>query len=170
MSEKSELAIFAGGCFWGMEDLFRALPGVLDTEVGYTGGSTENPVYKTVKNGNTGHAEALQIIYDPDLITYRHLLREFFRIHDPTTVDRQGNDRGSQYRSAIFYMDENQEYAARKAIADAEASGLWPGPIVTQVEPACTFWPAEPEHQDYLQQYPMGYTCHFPRPDWILPD
>jgi peptide-methionine (S)-S-oxide reductase len=170
VTKKTEQAIFAGGCFWGMEDLFRHLAGVIDTEVGYTGGSTDKPVYKTVKTGSTGHAEALQISFDPTAISYRQLLKVFFRIHDPTTVDRQGNDRGSQYRSAIFYLDESQKAAAEKAIADANASGLWPGPIVTEVTRAGPFWPAEPEHQDYLQHYPMGYTCHFPRPGWNLPE
>jgi peptide-methionine (S)-S-oxide reductase len=170
VTKKTEQAIFAGGCFWGMEDLFRHLTGVIDTEVGYTGGSTDNPVYKTVKTGSTGHAEALQISFDPTAISYRQLLKVFFRIHDPTTVDRQGNDRGSQYRSAIFYLDEGQKAAAEKAIADANASGLWPGPIVTEVTRAGPFWPAEPEHQDYLQHYPTGYTCHFPRPGWNLPE
>jgi peptide-methionine (S)-S-oxide reductase len=169
MDDNTETAIFAGGCFWGMEDLFRRIPGVLDTEVGYTGGNMENPVYRTVKTGTTGHAEALQIIFDPSVVTYRQLLRVFFQIHDPTTVDRQGNDRGSQYRSAIFYGDDTQHAAAVQAIADANASGLWPGPVVTEVVKAGTFWPAEAEHQDYLQHYPTGYTCHFPRPDWVLP-
>jgi peptide-methionine (S)-S-oxide reductase len=170
MTMNRATAIFAGGCFWGMEDLLRNLEGVLDTEVGYTGGSTDNPVYKEVKTGMTGHAEALQITYDPDVISYRQLLRVFFRVHDPTTQNRQGNDRGSQYRSAIFYLDEEQKTAAEIAIADANTSGLWPGPVVTEVAKAGPFWPAEPEHQDYLQHYPMGYTCHFPRPDWNLPE
>jgi peptide-methionine (S)-S-oxide reductase len=170
VTTKSEQAIFAGGCFWGMEDLFRQLDGVIDTEVGYTGGHTENPVYKTVKTDTTGHAEALQISFDPAVISYRQLLKVFFQIHDPTTVDRQGNDRGSQYRSAIFYLDDSQKAAAKQAIADANASGLWPGPIVTEVTRAGPFWPAEPEHQDYLEHFPMGYTCHFPRPGWNLPE
>ena len=170
MNNNTARAIFAGGCFWGMEDLFRRLDGVIDTQVGYTGGTTGDPVSRTVKTGTTGHAEALQIDYDPGILSYRQLLSLFFQIHDPTTPDRQGNDRGSQYRSAIFYLSEAQQAEALKAIEDAEASGLWPGKFVTQVVPAGPFYPAEPEHQDYLQHYPMGYTCHFPRADWILPE
>ncbi|GAA1938096.1 peptide-methionine (S)-S-oxide reductase MsrA [Kitasatospora viridis] len=158
-------AVLAGGCFWGMEDLFRRQDGVLDTRVGYTGGSVPNATYRN----HAGHAEALEVSYDPERISYRTLLEFFFQIHDPSTRDRQGNDIGSSYRSAIFYTDEEQRRVAVDTIADVDASGLWPGKAVTEVEPLGDFWEAEPEHQDYLQRYPDGYTCHFPRPNWKLP-
>ena len=161
-------AIFAGGCFWGMEDLFRRLPGVKDTEVGYTGGQLENPTYKHVKHGTTGHAEALRIRFDPAKISYAQLLEFFFQIHDPSTKDRQGNDRGTQYRSAIFYLDEEQKAEAQRVIVAVDSSGKWPGKVVTEVVPATIFTPAEPDHQDYLKRYPDGYTCHFIRPNWRL--
>ena len=164
-----ETAILAGGCFWGMQDLFRKLPGVITTRVGYAGGTTENPTYREVCTGRTGHAEALEVVFDPAQVSYREILELFFQIHDPTTKDRQGNDVGSQYRSAILVADETHERVARETIADVEASGLWPGPVVTEIAKAGPFWQAEPEHQDYLQRYPHGYTCHFPRPDWRLP-
>ncbi|MFE9426492.1 peptide-methionine (S)-S-oxide reductase MsrA [Kitasatospora sp. NPDC006697] len=158
-------AVLAGGCFWGMEELFRRIPGVQDTRVGYTGGSVANATYRN----HAGHAEALEISYDPARTDYRTLLEFFFQIHDPSTVDRQGNDIGSSYRSAIYYTDEEQRAVALDTIADVDASGLWPGKVVTEVEPLGDFWEAEPEHQDYLQRYPDGYTCHFPRPNWKLP-
>ncbi|MEO1225157.1 MAG: peptide-methionine (S)-S-oxide reductase MsrA [Pseudomonadota bacterium] len=164
-----ETAILAGGCFWGMEDLVRKLPGVISTRVGYAGGTTENPTYREVCTGRTGHAEALEVVFDPAQVSYREILELFFQIHDPTTKDRQGNDVGSQYRSAILVADETQEKVARETIADVEASGLWPGRVVTEIAKAGPFWQAEPEHQDYLQRYPHGYTCHFPRPNWRLP-
>ncbi len=164
-----ETAILAGGCFWGMEDLVRKMPGVISTRVGYAGGTTENPTYREVCTGRTGHAEALEVVFDPAQVSYREILELFFQIHDPTTKDRQGNDVGSQYRSAILVADEAQEKVARETIADVEASGLWPGPVVTEIANAGPFWQAEPEHQDYLQRYPHGYTCHFPRPNWRLP-
>lgn len=161
---KLEHATLAGGCFWGMEELFRALPGVTETLVGYTGGTTPNPVYEKVKKGDTGHAEALDIIFDPEKTSYENILRFFFKAHDPTTENRQGNDRGSQYRSAIFYHDEEQKKTAEKVIALVEAGGEWQKPLVTEVVPAGTFYPAEEFHQGYLQKYPNGYTCHFVRP------
>ena len=160
-----ERAVLAGGCFWGMQDLIRKLPGVNDTRVGYTGGDVPNATYR---NHGT-HAEGIEILFDPETITYRRLLEFFFQIHDPTTRNRQGNDRGTSYRSAIFYEDESQKATALDTIADVEASGFWPGKIVTEVEPVGPFWEAEPEHQDYLERYPNGYTCHYPRPDWVLP-
>ncbi|MCV7194409.1 peptide-methionine (S)-S-oxide reductase MsrA [Mycolicibacterium brumae] len=160
-----QTAILAGGCFWGMQELIRALPGVLRTRVGYTGGSNEHPTYRN----HPGHAEAIEIVYDPELTDYRALLEFFFQIHDPSTRDRQGNDVGSSYRSAIFYLDDEQRRVASETIADVDASGLWPGKVVTEVVPAVPFWEAEPEHQDYLQHYPSGYTCHYPRPGWKLP-
>jgi peptide-methionine (S)-S-oxide reductase len=160
-----EKAILAGGCFWGMQDLIRKRPGVLSTRVGYTGGDVPNATYR---NHGT-HAEAIEIVFDPEQISYRDLLEFFFQIHDPTTLNRQGNDVGTSYRSAIFYLDEEQRRVADDTIADVEASGLWPGKVVTEVTPAGPFWEAEPEHQDYLERYPNGYTCHFPRPDWVLP-
>lgn len=159
-------AILAGGCFWGMEDLIRKQPGVVSTRVGYTGGSNDHPTYPN----HPGHAEALEITYDPARTDYRALLEFFFQIHDPSTKDRQGNDIGTSYRSAIFYLDDEQQRIARDTIADVDASGLWPGPVVTEVTPASEFWEAEPEHQDYLVRYPQGYTCHFPRPGWKLPE
>jgi peptide-methionine (S)-S-oxide reductase len=158
-------AILAGGCFWGMQDLIRKQPGVISTRVGYSGGDTPNATYR---NHGT-HAEAVEIVYDPAVTDYRTLLEFFFQIHDPTTKDRQGNDRGASYRSAIFYTDDEQKRIALDTIADVEASGLWPGKVVTEVSPAGDFWEAEPEHQDYLQRYPNGYTCHYVRPDWKLP-
>ena len=161
----TETAILAGGCFWGMQELLRRRPGVLSTRVGYSGGDVANATYR--HHGT--HAEAVEVVFDPARISYRELLEFFFQIHDPTTVDRQGNDRGASYRSAIYYSSEAQRQVARDTIADVEASGLWPGRVVTQVEPAGDFWEAEPEHQDYLQRHPTGYTCHWPRPDWVLP-
>ncbi|AKN15563.1 peptide-methionine (S)-S-oxide reductase MsrA [Mycobacterium haemophilum] len=158
-------AILAGGCFWGMQDLIRRQPGVISTRVGYSGGETPNATYR--QHGM--HAEAVEIIYDPAVTDYRTLLEFFFQIHDPTTRNRQGNDRGTSYRSAIFYLDDEQMRIALDTIADVDASGLWPGKVVTEVSPAEDFWEAEPEHQDYLQHYPNGYTCHFIRPDWKLP-
>jgi peptide-methionine (S)-S-oxide reductase len=158
-------AILAGGCFWGMQDLIRKLPGVVATRVGYCGGDTPNATY--LNHGS--HAESIEILFKPEEISYRDLLEFFFQIHDPTTPDRQGNDKGLSYRSAIFYVDEEQKQIALDTIADVDASGLWPGKVVTEVEPVGDFWEAEPEHQDYLQRYPGGYTCHYPRPDWILP-
>lgn len=162
------VAIFAGGCFWGMEDLIRRLEGVQDTEVGYTGGHVPNATYPLVKSGGTGHAEAIRIEYDPDHISYRRLLEVFFQIHDPTTLNRQGNDIGDSYRSEIFYLDDAQKIEAQAIIQDVNASGKWPGTVVTKVTPASEFWVAEPDHQDYLERYPNGYTCHFTRPDWVL--
>lgn len=160
-----ETAILAGGCFWGMQELLRHHPGVISTRVGYSGGEVEHATYR--HHGD--HAEAIEVIFDPDRLSYRELLAFFFQIHDPTTRDRQGNDRGRSYRSAIYTLSEEQALEAREAIADVEASGLWPGPVVTEVLPAGPFWEAEPEHQDYLQRYPEGYTCHWVRPGWILP-
>ena len=159
-------AVLAGGCFWGMQDLIRKLPGVLGTRVGYTGGDVPNATYR---NHGT-HAEGIEILFDPDVTSYRKLLEFFFQIHDPTTPNRQGNDRGMSYRSAIYYVDEQQKNMALKTIADVEASGLWPGKVVTEVAPAGDFWEAEPEHQDYLERFPGGYTCHYARPDWVLPE
>jgi peptide methionine sulfoxide reductase msrA/msrB len=158
-------AILAGGCFWGMEDLIRKQPGVVDTRVGYTGGKNDRPTYRN----HPGHAEALEVTYDPAKTDYRALLEFFFQIHDPSTKDRQGNDVGSSYRSAIFYSDDEQKAIALDTIADVDASGLWPGKVVTEVTPEVEFWEAEPEHQDYLERYPNGYTCHFPRAGWKLP-
>jgi len=162
---RQEKAILAGGCFWGMQELIRKLPGVLSTRVGYTGGDVPNATYRN----HGDHAEAVEIIFDPDTISYRDLLAFFFQIHDPTTPDRQGNDRGRSYRSEIFYTTPEQKEVALQTIQDVDASGLWPGRVVTPVTPASDFWEAEPEHQDYLQRYPNGYTCHFPRPEWVLP-
>jgi peptide-methionine (S)-S-oxide reductase len=159
-----ERAVLAGGCFWGMQDLIRKLPGVEATQVGYTGGDVPNATYR---NHGT-HAEGIEILFDPDKISYRLLLENFFQIHDPTTLNRQGNDRGTSYRSAIYYVNEAQKQTALETIADVDASGLWPGKVVTQVEPVGDFWEAEPEHQKYLERYPNGYTCHYPRPDWVL--
>ena len=161
----TETAILAGGCFWGMQELIRKQPGVLRTRVGYSGGDVDNATYR---NHGT-HAEAIEIVFDPAQTSYRKMLEFFFQIHDPTTVDRQGNDRGSSYRSAIYYASEAQKQVALDTIADVEASGLWPGKVVTELAPAGAFWEAEPEHQDYLQRYPTGYTCHYPRPGWVLP-
>ena len=165
MSTSTERAVLAGGCFWGMQDLIRRQPGVLSTRVGYTGGAVPNATYR---NHGT-HAEAIEIIFDPQTISYRKLLEFFFQIHDPTTLNRQGNDRGTSYRSAIFYTNEEQKQIANDTIADVNASGLWPGKAVTEVAAAGPFWEAEPEHQDYLEHYPNGYTCHFIRPQWRLP-
>ncbi|MCW2926885.1 MAG: methionine sulfoxide reductase [Thermoleophilia bacterium] len=162
---RTETAILAGGCFWGMQDLVRKQPGVLDTRVGYTGGDVPNATYR---NHGT-HAEAIEIVFDPDLTSYRDVLEFFFQIHDPTTRNRQGNDLGMSYRSAIYWLDETQRDIALDTIADVNASGLWPGAVVTEVERAGEFWEAEPEHQDYLQRIPDGYTCHFIRPGWKLP-
>lgn len=160
-----ERAVLAGGCFWGMQDLIRRMPGVLRTRVGYTGGDVENATYR---NHGT-HAEGIEIVFDPSQLGYRQLLEFFFQIHDPTTLNRQGNDVGLSYRSAIYYTDETQKTVAEDTISDVNASGIWPGRVVTEVEPVGAFWDAEPEHQDYLERVPNGYTCHFPRPDWTLP-
>jgi peptide-methionine (S)-S-oxide reductase len=160
-----ERAVFAGGCFWGMEDLIRKRPGVLATRVGYTGGDVPNATYR---NHGT-HAEGIEILFDPAVTSYREQLEFFFQIHDPTTVDRQGNDRGKSYRSAIYYVDDAQKAIALDTIADVDASGLWPGKVVTEVDPVSEFWEAEPEHQNYLERIPHGYTCHFIRPNWTLP-
>lgn len=161
----TETAILAGGCFWGMQDLIRKYHGVVSTRVGYTGGDVPNATYR---NHGT-HAEAIEVVFDPAKLSYRRLLELFFQIHDPTTLNRQGNDRGLSYRSAIYYTTETQREIAEDTIDDVNASGLWPGRAVTQVEPAGPFWQAEPEHQDYLERNPGGYTCHFPRPEWKLP-
>ncbi len=161
----TERALLAGGCFWGMQDLIRKKPGVISTRVGYSGGDVKNATYR---NHGT-HAEAIEINFDPQKISYRELLEFFFQIHDPTTRDRQGNDLGASYRSAIFYTTPEQEQVAEDTIDDVNASGLWPGKVVTEVSPVGDFWEAEPEHQDYLEKYPNGYTCHFPRPNWRLP-
>jgi peptide-methionine (S)-S-oxide reductase len=161
----TERAILAGGCFWGVQDLVRKLPGVISSRVGYSGGDVKNATYR---NHGT-HAEAIEIIFNPNQISFRQLLEFFFQIHDPTTLNRQGNDRGLSYRSAIFYTSPEQEAVAEDTIADVEASGLWPGKVVTEVKPAGDFWEAEPEHQDYLERIPNGYTCHFIRPNWKLP-
>ena len=160
-----ERAVLAGGCFWGMQDLIRRQPGVLTTRVGYTGGHVANATYRN----HAGHAEAIEIIFDPAKTSFRQILEFFFQIHDPTTLDRQGNDRGSSYRSAIFYTSDEQRRVAEDTIADVEASGLWPGKVVTEVAKVSDFWEAEPEHQDYLERIPNGYTCHFIRPGWKLP-
>lgn len=159
-----EKAVIAGGCFWGMQDLFRKQPGILNTRTGYTGGDVSNATYRS----HGTHAEAIEIIFDPDIISYRRILEFFFQIHDPTTVNRQGNDMGSSYRSAIYTVNDDQRKIALDTIVDVNASGLWPGQVVTQIESAGDFWEAESEHQDYLERYPGGYTCHFPRPDWVL--
>lgn len=161
----SQRAILAGGCFWGMQDLIRRLPGVIRTRVGYTGGDVANATYRD----HGTHAEAIEIVFDPEMITYRRLLEFFFQIHDPTTPNRQGNDRGPSYRSAIYYVDQDQKQVALDTIADVNASGIWPGKVVTELEPEAEFWQAEPEHQDYLERFTNGYTCHYPRPDWVLP-
>jgi peptide-methionine (S)-S-oxide reductase len=160
-----ERAVLAGGCFWGMQDLIRKLPGVLKTRVGYTGGHVANATYRN----HAGHAEAIEIIFDPAKTSFRQILEFFFQIHDPSTLNRQGNDRGTSYRSAIFFTTDEQRRVAEDTIADVDASGLWPGKVVTEVTPAGDFWEAEPEHQDYLERIPDGYTCHFVRPGWKLP-
>jgi peptide-methionine (S)-S-oxide reductase len=161
----TERAVLAGGCFWGMEDLIRKLPGVVSTRVGYTGGDVPNATYRD----HGTHAEGIEIIFDPAVITYRRILEFFFQIHDPTTENRQGNDRGMSYRSAIYYVDDTQKSVAEDTVKDVDASGLWPARVVTELEPVAEFWEAEPEHQDYLERTPNGYTCHFIRPDWVLP-
>jgi peptide-methionine (S)-S-oxide reductase len=165
MSSTQERAILAGGCFWGMQDLFRRYPGVISTRAGYSGGDVPNATYRN----HGSHAEAIEIIFDPQKLSYRKLLEYFFQIHDPTTLNRQGNDVGTSYRSAIFYTSDEQKRVAEETITDVSASGLWPGRVVTQVKPAGEFWEAEPEHQDYLERYPNGYTCHYVRPNWKLP-
>lgn len=161
----TERAVLAGGCFWGMQDLIRRLPGVTKTRVGYTGGDVKNATYR---NHGT-HAEGIEIWFDPARISYRQILEFFFQIHDPTTPNRQGNDIGLSYRSAIYFIDDAQRTVALDTIADVDASGIWPGFVVTELEPVGDFWEAEPEHQDYLLRRPNGYTCHFPRPNWVLP-
>jgi peptide-methionine (S)-S-oxide reductase len=161
----TETAILAGGCFWGMQDLIRKLPGVAATRVGYSGGDVPHATYR---NHGT-HAEAIEVVFDPTKLSYRELLELFFQIHDPTTKNRQGNDVGTSYRSGIYYLSDEQRRVAQETIADVEASGLWPGRVVTEVRAAGPLWEAEPEHQDYLLRYPGGYTCHFPRPNWRLP-
>jgi peptide-methionine (S)-S-oxide reductase len=161
----TQKAILAGGCFWGMQDLIRKQPGVVSTRVGYSGGDVPHATYRD----HGTHAEAIEIVYDPSVTDYRTLLEFFFQVHDPTTKNRQGNDRGTSYRSAIFYLDDEQKQIALDTIADVEASGLWPGKVVTELSPAGDFWEAEPEHQDYLEHYPSGYTCHYIRPGWKLP-
>jgi peptide-methionine (S)-S-oxide reductase len=165
MTTTTETALLAGGCFWGVQELLRTYPGVIKTRVGYSGGDVPNATYR---NHGT-HAEAVEIVFDPAMISYRKILEFFFQIHDPSTADRQGNDLGSSYRSAIFYTSEAQKQEALNTIADVDASGLWPGKVVTEVTPAGPFWEAEPEHQDYLQRIPNGYTCHWVRPNWQLP-
>lgn len=164
MVDSTERAVLAGGCFWGMQDLLRRYDGVISTRVGYTGGDIPNATYR---NHGT-HAEAIEIIFDPAKISYRSILEFFFQIHDPTTLNRQGNDIGLSYRSAIFYVDDEQKGVAEEVIRDVDASGAWPGKVVTEVAPVGPFWEAEAEHQDYLERYPTGYTCHFVRPDWTL--
>ena len=161
----TERAVLAGGCFWGMQDLIRKRPGVKETRVGYTGGDVPNATYR---NHGT-HAEGIEILFDPDVLSYRDLLEFFFQIHDPSTKNRQGNDMGTSYRSAIYYTSDEQKRVAEDTIRDVDASGLWPGKVVTEVAPAGPFWEAEAEHQDYLELFPNGYTCHFPRPGWKLP-
>ena len=165
MSGETERAVLAGGCFWGMQDLIRKQPGVIKTRVGYSGGDVKNATYR--RPGT--HAEGIEIVFDPAVLSYRDLLEFFFQIHDPSTKNRQGNDVGMSYRSAIYYTTPEQKAVAEDTIRDVDASGLWPGKVVTEVEPAGAFWEAEPEHQDYLQMFPNGYTCHFPRPGWKLP-
>jgi peptide-methionine (S)-S-oxide reductase len=161
----TERAVLAGGCFWGMQDLFRRYDGVVSTRVGYTGGDVPNATYRN----HGSHAEAIEVIFDPARISFRRILEFFFQIHDPSTLNRQGNDVGTSYRSAIFYTSDEQRRIAEDTIADVDASGLWPGKAVTEVAPASEFWEAEPDHQDYLERYSGGYTCHFIRPDWKLP-
>ena len=161
----TQRAVLAGGCFWGMQDLIRKRDGVISTRVGYFGGDMPNATYRN----HGSHAEAIEVIFKDDVLSYRDLLELFFQIHDPTTLNRQGNDCGLSYRSAIYYENEDQKTVALDTIADVEASGIWPGKVVTEVEPVSDFWEAEPEHQDYLERIPNGYTCHYPRPDWVLP-
>ncbi|MFF2368970.1 peptide-methionine (S)-S-oxide reductase MsrA [Agromyces sp. NPDC058110] len=165
MTNQTETAILAGGCFWGMQDLIRKRPGVESTRVGYTGGTNAEPTYRN----HPGHAEAIEIVYDPTVTSYRELLEFFFQVHDPSTLNRQGNDIGTSYRSAIFPQSLEQQEVALDTIADVDASGLWPAKVVTTIEEAAPFWEAEPEHQDYLEKYPNGYTCHYVRPGWKLP-
>ncbi|MCW3007946.1 MAG: peptide-methionine (S)-S-oxide reductase [Solirubrobacterales bacterium] len=165
MTETTETAILAGGCFWGVQDLIRNRPGVISTRVGYSGGDVPNATYRN----HGSHAEAIEIVFDPQTISYRDILEFFFQIHDPSTKNRQGNDVGTSYRSAIYTIGDEQKRIALDTIADVDASGIWPGKVVTEVEPAGPFWEAEPEHQDYLLRIPHGYTCHFIRPDWTLP-
>ena len=165
MTKTTETAILAGGCFWGMQDLIRRKPGVLSTRVGYTGGDVPNATYR---NHGT-HAEAIEVVFDPSQLSYREIMEFFFQIHDPSTKNRQGNDIGMSYRSAIYYTSDAQKQVAEETIADVNASGLWPGKVATELAPAADFWEAEPEHQDYLERIPNGYTCHFVRPDWKLP-
>jgi len=165
MAGTTERAVLAGGCFWGVQDLLRRYPGIISTRVGYSGGDVPNATYR---NHGT-HAEAIEITFDPKQISFRKLLEFFFQIHDPTTKNRQGNDIGTSYRSAIFYTNDEQKAVALDTIADVDASGLWPGKVVTEVAPAGPFWDAEPEHQDYLERFPNGYTCHWVRPNWVLP-
>ena len=165
MGKLLERAVLAGGCFWGMQDLIRKRPGVIGTRVGYTGGHVDNATYQN----HAGHAEAIEIEFDSTVLSFRELLEFYFQIHDPTTVDRQGNDIGDSYRSEIFCTTDAQRAVSLQTIKDVDASGVWPGPIVTRVSDAGAFWEAEPEHQDYLERIPDGYTCHFPRPDWVLP-
>lgn len=165
MHTHTERAVLAGGCFWGMQDLFRQQPGVISTRVGYSGGDVANATYRN----HGSHAEAIEVIYDPAKTDFRTLLEFFFQIHDPSTPNRQGNDMGASYRSAIYYTTADQKKVAEKTIEDVDAAGLWPGKVVTEVEAAGDFWEAEPEHQDYLERIPHGYTCHYPRPDWKLP-
>ena len=164
-SPRRDEVYLAGGCFWGMQDLIREIPGVVETDVGYTGGEVKNATYRN----HRGHAEALRVVYDPDVLPFAKLLEWFYRMHDPTTLNRQGNDFGTSYRSAIFYTSDEQRRIAEDTIADVDESGLWPGKVVTEVVPAGDFWEAEPEHQDYLLLNPGGYTCHFIRPGWKLP-
>ena len=163
MNDATQTAYLSGGCFWGMEELVRLIPGVLETEVGYTGGNTPNANYDVVKTGNSGHAESLKIVFDPELLTYRHLLFEFFRMHNPTTRNRQGNDVGTQYRSAIFYFDEAQKSTAEEVISTVDASGDWKAKVITEVVPFIAFYRAEDYHQKYLVKHPQGYTCHYMR-------
>jgi peptide-methionine (S)-S-oxide reductase len=165
MTTTTDTAILAGGCFWGMQDLIRRMPGVVSTRVGYSGGDVPNATYRN----HGSHAEAIEIVYEPSRISYRQLLEFFFQIHDPSTENRQGNDRGPSYRSGIYYTSDEQKRVAEDTIADVNASGLWPGKVVTELAPAGPFWQAEPEHQDYLERIPNGYTCHYIRPDWKLP-
>jgi peptide-methionine (S)-S-oxide reductase len=165
MTTSTERAVLAGGCFWGMQDLVRRYPGVISTRVGYTGGNVLNATYRN----HGSHAEAIEIIFNPQKLSYRKLLEFFFQIHDPTTLNRQGNDIGTSYRSAIFYSNDEQKRIAVETIADIDASGVWPGKVMTEITQAGPFWEAEPEHQDYLERYPNGYTCHYIRPDWMIP-
>ncbi|MGZ7040317.1 MAG: peptide-methionine (S)-S-oxide reductase MsrA [Thermoanaerobaculia bacterium] len=163
MTAKQEVATLAGGCFWGVEELIRKMPGIIDTTVGYTGGTLANPRYEDLKKGSSGHAETVEIVFDPERISFEEILNFFFRFHDPTTKNRQGNDIGTQYRSAVFYHDEAQRETAERVKKEVDASGKWPRPVVTEIVPATEFWPAEDYHQDYLQRIPWGYNCHYVR-------